>query len=102
MPQFYRDIFSNKFIQINSMLSSWNDTENKKAIVDFVQKISREGSPGFVPVPERIAIFDNDGTLWSENPSFIEALFSFDRMKEMIAKDPSLKEQQPFKSFIEK
>ena len=83
------------------MLSSWNDTENKKAIIDFVEKVSKEGTD-FVPVAERIAVFDNDGTLWTENPSFIEALFSFDRMKEMIAKDPSLKEQQPFKAFIEK
>jgi phosphoserine phosphatase len=84
------------------MLSSWNDTKTKKAIIDFVEKVSKEGSSGFVPVAERIAVFDNDGTLWTENPDFIEALFSFDRMKEMIAKDPSLKEQPPFKPFIEK
>src|SRR5687768_2497685 len=84
------------------MLSSWNDTNSKKAIIDFVEKVSNEGSTNFVPVAERIAVFDNDGTLWTENPDFIEALFSFDRMKEMIVKDPSLKEQQPFKPFIAK
>src|SRR5688572_20365157 len=84
------------------MLDSWNESDNKKALTGFVEKVTNEDSPGFVPVAERIAVFDNDGTLWTENPDFIEALFSFDRMKEMIAKDPSLKEQQPFKPFIEK
>src|SRR6187402_1066200 len=84
------------------MLASWDNTENKKTIIDFVEKVTKEGSLDFVPVPERIAVFDNDGTLWTENPSYIEALFSIDRMKEMIAKDSSLKEKEPFKAFIEK
>jgi hypothetical protein len=67
MPQFHQDIYNIMIIQLQSMLSSWNDTENKKAIIDFVEKISNEGGHDFVPVAERIAIFDNDGTLWTES-----------------------------------
>ena len=83
------------------MLNSRNDTANKKAVIDFVQHVSTEGSKDFVPVAERIAVFDNDGTLWAEQPTFIEGLFAFERIKEMIADNPSMKEQQPFKAFLE-
>ncbi len=84
------------------MLSSWNDTENKKVVIDFVERVTNKGGTDFVPVPERIAVFDNDGTLWTEHPSLIEAYFTIDRIKEMLAKYPSMKEQQPYKAFLEK
>ena len=84
------------------MLSSWNDTETKKAIMDFVDAVVTEGGPGFVPIPERIAVFDNDGTLWTEQPTLVEGFFAIDRIKEMADSNPSLKDIQPFKAFLEK
>jgi phosphoglycolate phosphatase-like HAD superfamily hydrolase len=84
------------------MLSSWKDTKNKKAILDFVERITSAGNPDFIPVPERMAVFDNDGTLWTEQTTMVEGFFVFDRIKEMVAKDPSMKEKQPFKAFLEK
>src|SRR5262245_43162208 len=64
-------------------LPSWNDGPAKKAIVEFVGKVTKEGSPDFVPVPERIATFDNDGTLWCEHPMYFQLLFALDRVKAM-------------------
>src|SRR5688572_19517873 len=84
------------------MLSSWNDTETKKALSGFVERVTTEGSTDFVTVPERIAVFDNDGTLWTEQPTVIEGFFAFDRISEMVVKDPSMKEKQPFKAFLER
>lgn len=84
------------------MLSSWNDTETKKAFIDFVKRVTTRDSRDFIPEAERIAVFDNDGTLWTEQPTMIEGLFAFDRIKEMVARDPSLKEKQPFKAFLER
>jgi hypothetical protein len=57
-------------------LDSWNDTAPKKAIIDFVERVTKEGSPDFVPMAERIAVFDNDGTLWAEQPAYFQALFN--------------------------
>ena len=62
-------------------LPSWNDTAAKKAIVAFVEQVTKEGSPNFVPVAERIATFDNDGTLWVEQPMYIQLAFALDRVK---------------------
>src|SRR5688572_15966667 len=62
-------------------LPSWNEGPTKKAIGDFVASVTKEGSPEFVPVPERIATFDNDGTLWTEKPLPFQVLFAFDRVK---------------------
>src|SRR6185436_16158129 len=62
-------------------LRSWNDGAAKRAIVEFVGRVTREGGPDFVPAPERIATFDNDGTLWAEKPMPFQALFMFDRVK---------------------
>src|SRR6188768_2519149 len=69
-------------------LPSWNDTAPKKAIVAFVEKVTREGSPDFVPVPERIATFDNDGTLWAEQPIYFQILFAVDRVKALAPQHP--------------
>jgi hypothetical protein len=60
-------------------LLSWNDTAPKKAIIAFVGKVTRKGSPDLLPVPERIAVFDNDGTLWAEQPMYFQFAFVFDR-----------------------
>ena len=82
-------------------LPSWNDTAPKKAIVAFVQKVTKPGSPDFVPESERIATFDNDGTLWAEQPSYVQAMFVFDRVKILAPKHPEWKEKEPFASLLE-
>ena len=69
-------------------LPSWNETAPKKAIVTFVEQVTREGSPDFVPVAERIATFDNDGTLWAEQPMYFQAFFVFDRIKALAPQHP--------------
>src|SRR5678815_2876414 len=79
-------------------LASWNDGATKKSIVDFVAKVTKEGSPDFVKPAERIAVFDNDGTLWCEQPAYFQLLFAFDRVKVMAEKHPEWKEKEPFKS----
>ena len=81
-------------------LPSWNDTATKEAIVDFVEKVSKEGSPDFVPVAERIAVFDNDGTLWSEQPGYFQLLFAIDRIKKLAPEHPEWKTTEPFKSVL--
>jgi phosphoglycolate phosphatase-like HAD superfamily hydrolase len=81
-------------------LPSWNDGVAKKSIVDFVARVTREGGPDFVPVPERIATFDNDGTLWSEKPVPFQLLFAFDRVKAMAPQHSEWKTRQPFASLL--
>ena len=81
-------------------LPSWNDGSNKKAIIDFVKAVTSEGSSSFVKPEDRIATFDNDGTLWAEQP-IIQVLFVFERAKQMAEKNPELKSKQPFKAVIE-
>ena len=72
---------------MHDFLPSWNNRENKKAIIDFVKAVTTESRPGFIPEPERIAVFDNDGTLWTEQPTVVEVFFAFDRIREMVAKN---------------
>ncbi len=81
-------------------LPSWNDTAPKQAIIAFVEKVTKEGSPGFVPPSERIATFDNDGTLWSEQPMYFQAFFLIDRVKALAPQHPEWKEKEPFASLL--
>jgi hypothetical protein len=81
-------------------LPSWNDTAPKKAIIAFVQRVTTEGSRDFVPAPERIAVFDNDGTLWSEKPVPFQLIFAFDRVKAMAPQHPEWKTKEPFASLL--
>ncbi len=83
------------------LLASWNDTHARKAIVDFVEQVTQEGEAGFVPPSERIAVFDNDGTLWCEKPMPIELGFILERLAEMTEADESLRERQPWKAARE-
>src|SRR5688572_1351544 len=69
-------------------LPSWRDTAPKKAIQTFVEQVTKAGSPDFVPVPERIAVFDNDGTLWAEQPLYFQFLFVIDRVKALAPDHP--------------
>jgi hypothetical protein len=82
-------------------LPSWNDTEHKRAIIGFVEKVTTEGSPDFVPIAERIATFDNDGTLWSEQPMYFQFIYMFDRIKLMAPQHQEWKDVQPFKAVLE-
>jgi phosphoglycolate phosphatase-like HAD superfamily hydrolase len=81
-------------------LPSWNDTAPKQAILAFVDKVTKEGSPDFVPVAERIATFDNDGTLWSEQPMYFQAFFIFDRIKALAPQHPEWSDKEPFASVL--
>jgi hypothetical protein len=82
-------------------LPSWNDGPTKQAIIAFVTDVTREGSPDFVPVPQRIATFDNDGTLWIEQPIYVQFAFALDRVRELAPQHPEWRQTQPFKAVLE-
>jgi phosphoglycolate phosphatase-like HAD superfamily hydrolase len=81
-------------------LPSWNDSGSKQAIVAFVEKVTREGGPDFVPIAERIATFDNDGTLWSEQPMYFEYIFALERLRTLAPRHPEWKTVQPFAAAL--
>jgi phosphoglycolate phosphatase-like HAD superfamily hydrolase len=83
------------------LLPSWNEGAARKAIVDFVERTTRQGGPDFVAPAERIAVFDNDGTLWSEQPMYFQLAFALDRIKALSPQHPEWKTTQPFKGVIE-
>ena len=82
-------------------LPSWNERPVKQSILKFVADVTREGSPSFVPPAQRIATFDNDGTLWAEQPIYFQVQFAMDRIKELAPRHPEWKETQPFKSVLD-
>jgi hypothetical protein len=82
-------------------LSSWNDTPTKAAIIDFVEAITTDTHPDFVPVADRVAVFDNDGTLWAEKPMPIQLDFMIRRFAEQASADPSFQSTQPYKAAYE-
>jgi phosphoglycolate phosphatase-like HAD superfamily hydrolase len=82
-------------------LPSWNDGAARKAIVDFVERVTRQGSPDFVQPAERIAAFDNDGTLWSEQPIYVQLAFALDRVRALAGQHPEWKQKQPFKGILD-
>jgi phosphoglycolate phosphatase-like HAD superfamily hydrolase len=81
-------------------LPSWNDGAAKKSVVEFVQKVTKEGGADFVLPAERIAVFDNDGTLWAEQPMYFQFLFALDRVKALAPQHPEWKTQEPFASLL--
>jgi hypothetical protein len=81
-------------------LPSWHDAAPKKAVVAFVDRVTKAGSPDFVPLPERIAVFDNDGTLWAEQPMYFQAFFAIDRVKAMAPQRPEWRTKEPFASLL--
>ncbi len=81
-------------------LPSWNDSPAKQAIVDFVAKVTKEGTSDFVPPEKRIATFDNDGTLWCEQPLYFQLLFALDRVKALAPQHPEWKTKEPFASLL--
>ena len=82
-------------------LPSWNNTTPKQTIINFVQRVTHQGSPDFVPADQRIATFDNDGTLWVEQPMYTEVVFILQRIHELAPKHPAWKTTQPFKGVLE-
>ncbi len=83
---------------MTDLSQSWNDTPTRRAIIDFVARVTTDGGPGFVPVEERIAVFDNDGTLWTEKPMPVEVGFLLQRLAAMAEADASLRDQQPWQA----
>jgi phosphoserine phosphatase len=88
-------------VDSDSPLPSWNDGKTKDAIINYVKDVTTEGSANFIPVSERIATFDNDGTLWSEQPVYFQLFFALDRIKAMAKDHPEWKDKQPYKSVLE-
>jgi hypothetical protein len=82
-------------------LPSWNDGDVKKGLIDYITAAAKDGGTGFIPVNDRIAIFDNDGTLWAEQPLYFQFFFVIDRIKEMAPQHPEWKTKEPFKSVLE-
>ncbi len=87
-------------VHAQDSLSSWNDSAAKKSIMEFVAKVTKEGSPDFVPPAERIATFDNDGTLWAEQPMYFQLLFALHRVGVLAPQHPEWKDKEPFASLL--
>ena len=97
----YSGISSTFGSQVSDPLPSWNEGASKRAITDFVTRVTKEGGPDFVPVAERVATFDNDGTLWSEQPVYFQVAFALDRVKALAPQHPDWSTKQPFKGVLE-
>ena len=82
-------------------LESWNDGAAKASILDFVGRVSAEGGEDYVPPPARVAVFDNDGTLWCEQPVYTQVAFAFDRVKALAPKYPDWKGTPPFQAVLD-
>ena len=87
--------------QASDALPSWTDGPAKQSVLAFVEKVTAPGSPDFVPPAERIATFDNDGTLWSSHPMYTQLAFALDRVKELAPQHPEWKTRQPFKEVLD-
>ena len=93
-------IVSSSTVRAQDPLPSWNDGAAKKAIVDFVQTTTTQGSPKFVPTEERIATFDQDGTLWVEHPIYSQLMYCLDRVPALVKAKPELANVEPFKTVM--
>ncbi len=89
------------FSQAADPLPSWNDGQAKQSILDFVAAATTQGSPSFVPTEQRIATFDNDGTLWCEQPMYVQLAFALDRVRLLAPIHPDWREKQPFKAALD-
>ncbi len=94
-------LFAQAVVAADNPLSSWNDGPAKKAILEFVAAVTDENGKDYVPAEERIAVFDNDGTLWVEYPMYTQVLFALDRVKKLAPQHPEWKTKQPFKALLE-
>lgn len=96
-----RDPINGVEVQQTDPLPSWNEGDSKKAILAFVTKTTKDGGADFIPVADRIATFDNDGTLWAEQPMYFQLAFAIDQVKAMAPEHPEWKTTQPFKALLE-
>ena len=94
-------LFAQAVVAADNPLSSWNDGPAKKAILEFVAAVTDENTKDYVPAEERIAVFDNDGTLWVEYPMYTQVFFALDRVKKLAPQHPEWKTKQPFKALLE-
>lgn len=92
--------FVTGIVRADDPLPSWNDGKAKQSIITFVERVTTEGSPDYVVPAERIATFDNDGTLWCEQPMYVQAFFVIDRIKQMAPQYPDWKDKEPFASVL--
>ena len=81
-------------------LASWSDGPTKATLLDFIARVTKERTADFVPPEKRIATFDNDGTLWPEQPMYIQYVFAFDRVKALVPEHPEWKTTQPFQAVL--
>ena len=86
---------------VGNPLPSWHEGASRQAILDFVAKVTKKGGPDYVPPDERIAVFDNDGTLWAEQPAYFQFLFAIDRVKALAPQHPEWKDQPTFKAVLD-
>ena len=91
----------NQKTEVTDPLPSWNEGDTKNAIMRYVDKVTTEGSPNFIPIADRIATFDNDGNLWSEQPLYFQFIFAIERVKVMAPDHPEWKTTQPYQSVLE-
>ncbi|MDE1991100.1 MAG: haloacid dehalogenase-like hydrolase [Rhizobiaceae bacterium] len=104
MKIFVRALLIVLFLPLAAMaedLPSWNDGKSKQAIIDFVTKVTDQNNPDYVKPEDRIAVFDNDGTLWTEQPYYVQLGFALDRVKTLAPAHPEWKEKEPFKSILQ-
>ena len=93
-------VFQNS-ARADDSLASWNEGTSKQSIIQFVEDVTAEGEPSFVSPSERIAVFDNDGTLWAEQPMYFQLRFALDRVKTLAPEHPEWNDEQPFKAVLE-
>jgi hypothetical protein len=93
-------MFATSVARAADPLPSWNDGKARQSIIAFVEKVTTTGSSDFVPVAERIATFDNDGTLWAEQPLYFQLFFAIDRVKKLASRHPEWKTKEPFASLL--
>ena len=94
-------VFALSVAHADDPLPSWNEGPTKDALIVFIDEAQTDGSEGYIPPAERIAVFDNDGTLWSEQPMYFQLLFAVDRLKALAEEDPSLATTEPFRAVLE-
>jgi len=94
-------LLSSVLATAQEVLPSWNEGKNRTNVVNYVETVTDENSSNFIPVKDRIAVFDNDGTLWSEQPAYFQFFFAVDRVKALASQHPEWKTEQPFKAVLE-
>ena len=89
------------FMSAQELLPSWNEGKSKRDVITYVESVTDKKSPDFIPLQDRIAVFDNDGTLWSEQPLYFQLFFAIDRVKALAPEHPEWKRTEPFKYILE-